>query len=65
MGSRTERDRYSYNVVEAFSRACWSDQSPLLLVFLNLRKAYDIVDCKRFLITLEGYGAGPCLCGFF
>ena len=39
------------------------DQSPLLLVFLDLRKAFDIVDLARLLMTPEGYGAGPRLCG--
>ena len=39
------------------------DQDPLLLVFLDLRKAYDTVDRERLLITLKGYGAGPHLCG--
>ena len=39
------------------------DQEALFLVFLDLRKAYDTMDWKRLLITLEVYGAGPCLCG--
>ena len=39
------------------------DQDPLLLVFLDLRKAYDTVGRERLLITLKGYGAGPCMCG--
>ena len=39
------------------------DQDTLCLVYLDLRKAYDTVDRDRLLITLEGYGAGPCLCG--
>ena len=39
------------------------DQVPLFLVFLELRKAYNTVDQERLLIKLEGYGAGPCLCG--
>ena len=38
------------------------DQYPLLPIFLNLRKAYDIIDRGGFLKTLEGYGAGPCMC---
>ena len=39
------------------------DQYPLFLIFLYLRKSYDTVDRERPLITLEGYGAGPRLCG--
>ena len=39
------------------------NQDPLFLIFLELRKAYDTMDRKRLLITLEGYGAGPQLCG--
>ena len=31
------------------------DQDPLLLVFLDLRKAYDIVDRDRLLVTLVHY----------
>ena len=38
-------------------------QDPLLLVFLDLRKAYNTVDQDRRIIALEGYGAGPWLCG--
>ena len=37
------------------------DQSPLFLVFLDLRKAYDTVEQEQINITLEGYGAGPSL----
>ena len=29
------------------------DQEPLVLVFLDLRNAYDTVDCGRLLMTLE------------
>ena len=39
------------------------DQYPLFLVLLDLIKAYDTVDWERLLITLEGYGTGPCLYG--
>ena len=38
-------------------------QSPLVLVFLELREAYDTMDRERVLITLEVYGAGLLLCG--
>ena len=38
-------------------------QDPLFLVFLELRKAYNTVDQDRLLITLEGYGAWPRMCG--
>ena len=38
-------------------------QSPLFLVFLGLSKAYGTVDRDLILITMEGYGAGPRLCG--
>ena len=38
-------------------------QGPLFLLFLDLRKTYDTVDQDCILITLEGYGAGPQLCG--
>ena len=39
-----------------------TNQDLLFLVFLDLRKAYETVDCERLLTTLEGYGAGPCTC---
>ena len=39
------------------------DQDPLFLIFLDLRKAHDTVEWDRPLITLEGYGAGPWMCG--
>ena len=38
------------------------DHGPLFLVFLDLSKAYDTVYRVRLVRTLEGYGAGPCLC---
>ena len=37
--------------------------NPLFMVFLYLRKAYYTVYRYRLIQILEGYGAGPCLCG--
>ena len=39
------------------------DQDPLFLVFLELQKAYDTVEQDILITTLEGYGAGPRVCG--
>ena len=39
------------------------DQYSLFLFLLDLRKAYDTMDQERLLMTLEGCGAGPHLCG--
>ena len=39
------------------------DQEPLLFVFLELRKAYDNMDCYQILKTLDGYGVGPKMWG--
>ena len=39
------------------------DEDPLLLMFLYLRKAYETLDQGSILMTLEGYGAGPHMCG--
>ena len=39
------------------------DQDPLFLIFLDLRKDYGTMDRDRILITLEGYGVGPWMCG--
>ena len=36
--------------------------NPLLLLFLDLRKAYDTIVSERLILTLEGYGARPSLC---
>ncbi len=35
------------------------EQVPFYGVFLNLKKAFDSMDCKRCLLILEGYGVGP------
>ena len=37
------------------------DQDPLLLVFLDLLKAYNTVDCGHLMMMLEGYNPGPCM----
>ena len=39
------------------------NRDPLLLVFMDLHKAYDTVERGCLLITPEGYGAGPHLIG--
>ena len=39
------------------------DQDPLLLLLLDLRKAYGTVNQDCLLITLEGYGEGTWMCG--
>ena len=39
------------------------DHNPFFLVFLNLWQAYDTVRSELIILTLEGYGAGPHLCG--
>ena len=38
------------------------DQDPLFLVFLDLKRSYDTVDCGRLLTILGGYGSSPCMC---
>ena len=37
---------------------------PMLLLLLNLYKAYNTIGCGRLLTTLEGYGVGPSMCRF-
>ena len=39
------------------------DQDPIFLVCMDHRKAYNTVDRELLLVTLEGYGAGPWMCG--
>ena len=39
------------------------DYEFLLLLLLDLHKAYDTVYRDRLLIKMEGYGAGPQMCG--
>ena len=35
------------------------EQRPFYGVFLDLKKAFDVMDCKWCLLVLERYGAGP------
>ena len=58
-----KRDGGGYNGVKNPPGALQHRLRPLLLVLLDLRKAYDTVDQERLLITMEGYGAGPHMCG--
>jgi hypothetical protein len=39
----------------------WTEQEPLYHVFVDLRKAYDHLDCKRCLAIMTRYGVGPKL----
>jgi len=39
------------------------NQVTLFEVFLDLKKAYDMLDQDRMLDILEGYGVGPCMHG--
>ena len=56
----TETDIMELNIVQDIGSI---DQEPLFLVFLDLRKSNDTLDWGCLLITPEGYGEGPCLCG--
>ena len=40
------------------------DQYPLFLVFIDLQKVYDTVDCGLLMNTLEGCSSGPHMCRF-
>ena len=39
------------------------DQDPLFLVLIDLRKAYENLECGRLLQTMAGYWEGPTLRG--
>ena len=58
-GRVTGTDILELNLTQELARF---EQDPLLLVFLDLRKAYDTVDWGRLLANLEVYGAGPHMC---
>ena len=59
-GTGKETDIMELQIAHDISRI---DQDPLFVVFLDLSKAYYNMDWDHFLITLEGYGAGPWICG--
>ena len=59
-GRRTGTAIMMLNIAQDFVSI---DQDPLFLVFLDFWRAYDTMDWYRLLITLEGYGAGPWMCG--
>jgi hypothetical protein len=37
------------------------EQAPFYGVFINLKKAFDTMDCKWCLFILEGHGMGPSM----
>ena len=58
-----KRDGDGNNGAKGRPGACQHRTGPLLVVFLDLGKAFDNVDRDRLIITLEGYGAGHQMCG--
>ena len=47
--------------VKLAQQLAWMEQEPLYQVFVDLRKAYDHLDCERCLPIMTGYGFGPKL----
>jgi hypothetical protein len=47
--------------VKMQQQLAWVDQVPLYQIYLDLRKAYDVLDRGRCLKILAGYGVGPNL----
>ena len=46
-------------VIKLAQKLASVDQDPIFLVFLDLSKSYDNLDCGRLLQTLAGKRAGP------
>jgi hypothetical protein len=38
------------------------DINPMYMIFLDIKKAYDLVDRERVLQLLQQYGVGPNIC---
>ena len=58
MGRRTRT-----SILDLIQELASINQESLFLVLLDLHKAYDTLDWGCLLTTLEGYDAGPYMCG--
>ncbi len=55
--------------VKLAQQLSYLELKPFYGVFLNLRKAFDVMDRERSIMVLEGYAAGPrmipLICGYW